>query len=90
MRKSTNQTFDAIMQQRKSDMTVRIKVLSSTLRKLSSTPDFNPTSSAIGAVNFAMVAVLVAFIVLLNFFYKILWYSEAFKKCDIVCRVLNI
>lgn len=68
MRKSTNQTFDAIMQQRKSDMTVRIKVLSSTLRKLSSTPDFNPTSSAIGAVNFAMVAVLVAFIVLLNFF----------------------
>lgn len=70
MRKSTNQTFDAIMQQRKSDMTVRIKVLSSTLRKLSSTPDFNPTSSAIGAVNFAMVAVLVAFIVLLNFFTK--------------------
>lgn len=80
MRKSTNQTFDAIMQQRKSDMTVRIKVLSSTLRKLSSTPDFNPTSSAIGAVNFAMVAVLVAFIVLLNFFTKFFGILKSLKS----------
>lgn len=80
MRKSTNQTFDAIMQQRKSDMTVGIKALSSTLRKLSIRPDFNPTSSAIGAVDFAMVALLVAFIVLLNLFTKFFCILELLKS----------
>ncbi|XP_062600265.1 uncharacterized protein LOC134261888, partial [Saccostrea cucullata] len=73
------------LKQRKSDLTVNSKILSSRLRKLTSAPDFRLLSCAIGSVGAIVIGVIVAVIVLPDVYQTVSYIIKIFY-----CKLYNL